>query len=179
MSRRAAVGVRVKHPHNARDAGLCGPAAWVARECDRSGGRAVVAAVASDHLVAARVPARQLDRVLVCLGAAVREERHGEIARGDFGKELAEAGARFGRHRRADRAELLCLALDRVDDLGVAVTDRNVYELRCEVEVALAVVIPEVAAFCTRYSDGVDRVLHRPGVEDVSFRVLNNLAAQL
>src|SRR6187397_1459878 len=43
---------------------------------DRAAGRAVVRAVARDDLVAARVPARELDRVLVRLGAPVREERH-------------------------------------------------------------------------------------------------------
>src|ERR1700752_1057877 len=43
---------------------------------DRAAGRAVVRAVARDDLVAARRPARELDRVLVGLGAAVREEAH-------------------------------------------------------------------------------------------------------
>ena len=61
----------------------------------------------------------------------------------------------------------------------MAVADRNVDELRCEVEVALAVVIPEVAALGTRYGNGVDRVLYRPGIEDVTLCVLDDLAARL
>src|ERR1700675_3010663 len=46
---------------------------------------AVVAAVTGDHLVSARVPTRELDRVLVRLRAAVREERHRDVARRHLG----------------------------------------------------------------------------------------------
>ena len=48
------------------------------------------------------------------------------------------------RHRRADRRELVRLLLDRRDDLRVLVADRDVDELRGEVEVALPLVVPEV-----------------------------------
>ena len=178
MAGRAAVGVRVEHAHDARDAGLGGPAARVAGERDRAGRRAVVAAVARDDLVPARVPARELDRVLVRLGAAVREERHRQVAGRDLGEQLPEPRARLGRHRRPDRRELLGLLLDRRDHLRVAVADRDVDELRGEVEVALAVVVPEVPALGARDRDRVDRVLHRPRVEDVALRVLDDLLAR-
>jgi len=59
------------------------------------------------------------------------------------------------------------------------VADRDVDELGGEVEVALAVVVPEVAPLGARDGDGVDLVLHRPGVEDVALRVLYDLPAQL
>ncbi len=176
---RAAVGVRVEHPHDAGQSRLGGPAARVAGERDSAGGRTVVAAVARDDLVAARVPAGELDRVLVRLGAAVREERHAEVARRHFRQELPEAGARLGRHRRPDRRELLRLVLDRLDDLRVRVADRDVDELRGEVEVRLAVVVVEVAPFRALDRDRVDRVLDAPGVEDVVLRVLDDLPTQL
>ena len=173
---RAAVRVRVEHAHDAGDAGLGGPAARVAGERDRAGRRAVVAAVARDDLVAARVPARELDRVLVRLGAAVREERHREVAGRHLGDQARERRARLGRHRRPDRAELVGLLLDRGDEPRVLVADRDVDELRREVEVALAVVVPEVAPLRARDRDRVERVLHRPGVEDVALRFFDDRA---
>ena len=171
MAGGAAVRVRVEHPHDAGDAGLRRPAARVAGERDRARRRAVVAAVARDDLVPAGVPARELDRVLVRLGAAVREERHRDVARRHLGDQARERRARLGRHRRADRAELVRLLLDRGDEPRMLVADRDVDELRREVEVALAVVVPEVAALGAGDGDRVERVLHRPGVEDVPLRV--------
>src|SRR4051795_9962566 len=44
------------------------------------------------------------------------------------GEQARERRARLGRHRRADRAELVRLLLDRRDDLGMLVADRNVDE---------------------------------------------------
>src|SRR5205085_11439673 len=70
VARRAAIRVRVEHAHDAGPPGLGGPAARVAGERPRAGPRAVVRAIARDHLVAPRVPARELDRVLVRLRAA-------------------------------------------------------------------------------------------------------------
>src|SRR5262249_1866784 len=45
---------------------------------------------------------------------------------------------------------------------------------RCEIQVPLAVVVPEMSALGTGDRDRVDRVLHRPGVEDVLLRVLDD-----
>ena len=80
---------------------------------------------------------------------------------------------------RPDRAELVGLLLDRRDELRVLVADRDVDELRGEVEVAVAVVVPEVAALGAGDRDRVERVLHRPGVEDVPLRVGLDLLAEL
>ena len=63
--------------------------------------------------------------------------------------------------------QLVGLLLDRGDDLRVLVPDRDVDELRGEVEVAVPVVVPEPAALGARDRQRVDLVLHRPGVEDV------------
>ena len=87
--------------------------------------------------------------------------------------------ARLGRHRRPDRGQFLRLLLDRGDDLRVPVADRHVHELRGEVEVALAVVVPEVAALGARDGNRVDRALHRPGVEDELLRVRLDLLPEL
>ena len=179
MAGGAAVGVRVERAHDARHPRLDGPAARIAGQRDGAVRGAVVRAVARDDLVPAGDHAGELDRVLVGLGAAVREERDGEIARRHLGQQPAELGARLARHRRADRAQLVGLILDRLDDLRVLVADVDVDELRREVEVALAVVVPEMPALGTGNGDRVDRVLHRPRVENVLLRVGDDLRAQV
>ena len=55
------------------------------------------------------------------------------------------------------------------------VPDVHVHELRGEVEVAVAVVVPEVPSFGARDRDRVDRVLHRPRVEDVLLGIRGDL----
>ena len=131
--------------HDARHAGLGGPAARVAgqrrssRRCRRGSERYV-----GHHLVAAGVDARHAHGVLGRLGAAVGEEHHVEVARARARPPAAASSARFvvGVLRR-DRAEQVGLLLDRRDHLRVLVADVGVDELRREVEVALAVVVPE------------------------------------
>ena len=174
-----AVGVRVECPHDTRHARLDGPPAWVAGERDGAVGGAVIGAVARDDLVAAGDHPGELDGVLVRLRATVREERDREVAGRHLGEHAPELGARLVRHRRADRAQLVGLLLDRRDDLRVLVADADVDELRGEVEVALAVVVPEIPALCTRDRDRIDRALHRPRVENVLLRVGDDLCAEV
>src|SRR5262249_8563047 len=128
MAGRATVGERIEHPHDAGNAGLGGPAARGTPGRGRAGGRAAVAALAGDDLVSSRVPPRELDRVLVRLGSAVSEERHRDVARRHLGEQPRERRPRLGRHRRADRAELVGLLLDRRDELRMLVADRDVDE---------------------------------------------------
>jgi hypothetical protein len=80
-------------------------------------------------VIASGVPARELDGVLVRFGAAVREEGHLKITRGDLGQQACQCGARLGGHGRADRAELLGLLLDRRDDLRMLMPDGDIDEL--------------------------------------------------
>ena len=68
---------------------------------------------------------------------------------------------------RGDRAELVGLLLDRRDQLGVLVADVDVDELAGEVEVAVALVVPEPRALGADDDERVERGLRRPGVEDV------------
>ena len=143
------------------------PAPRVAGERDRSAGRAVVRAVARDDLVAAGHPAREPDRVLVRLGAAVREERVVEVAGHHLCDQARGLRALVVRHRRPDRAEQVGLVLDRLDDTRMLVADRDVDELRGEVEVALPVVVPEVAALGSGDRERRERRLHGPRVDQV------------
>ena len=97
-------------------------------------------------LVAARVPAGELDCIFVRLRTTVREEASAQIARRHLREETRQLGPLVVSHRRPDRAEPISLILDRLHELRVLVADRRVDELRREIEVALPVVIPEVPA---------------------------------
>ena len=104
--------VRIGHVHDAGDAGLGRPSPRIAGERDRAGGRAVIRAVARQDLVAAGVPARRLDRVLVGLGAAVGEEEAVDVAGRDGGELRAQARANLGGHERVGVRQLRRLLLD-------------------------------------------------------------------
>ena len=102
------------------------------------------------------------------------------VARGHLGEEPSQLGAPLVvAERRCDRAELAGLRLDRRDELGMLMADVDVDQLRREVEVALAVEVPDVAALGAGDRHGVDLVLHRPGVEDVLLRVLDDLRPEV
>ncbi len=176
---RTAVRVRIEHPNDAAHPRLVRPASRVARQDDRAVGRAVVRAVARDDLVPPGREAREPDRVLVRLRARVREERHAQVARRDLLQQATEVRARLRGHRRPDRAEAVRLLLDRRDDLRVLVADVDVDELRREIEITRALVVPEVPAFGPGHRDRVDRVLRGPRVEDVLLRVLDDLGAEI
>ena len=120
--------------------------------------RAVVRAVARDDLVAAGdIRASLIAFSFASAPPFVKNETERSPGR-HLGEQAPELRARLVRHRRADRAELVGLLLDRRDDLRVLVADVDVDELRREVEVALAVVVPEVPALGARDRDRVDRV---------------------
>ena len=168
VARRTAVLVRIQEPDDPRDPRLGGPAPSVAGQRGGSRGRAVVGAIARDHLLAARVPARELDRALVRLRTAVREERPRQVARRHLGEESGELAAGVVRELRADRAEPLSLLLDRGHEPRVLVPDVQADRLGAEVEIPLPVVVPETTALAARHRDRVELRLDRPGMEDVS-----------
>ena len=180
MAGGAAVGVGVEHPHDARQPGLGVPAARVAGERDRAG-RWRRGSCGSARSTLCR-PVTQRATLIAFSFASAPPFVKNDIFRlpGVTSASIrAERRARLGRHRRPDRAELLGLLLDRRDHLRVPVADRDVDELRGEVEVALAVVVPEVAALGAGDRNRVDRALHRPGVEDELLRVRLDLRAEL
>ena len=164
---RRAVGVRPPELDDAGEARLAGPAPGIAGHRDRPTRRPVVAAVRGEHLVPAGVAAGHADGVLRRLGAAVGEEDHVEVAGGELGDQAGGFAAGVVGEDRRDRAELVGLLLDRRHQLGVLVPDVEVDELAGEVEVALAVLVPEAGALATGDDDGVEQRLRRPGVEHV------------
>ena len=171
--------IRIEHVDDARHAGLGGPAPRIAGQHHRAGGAAVVRAVERQHLVAAGVLARDLDRVLVGLGAAVGEEEDVDVARTDLGELAAEPRARLGGHERIGVGERLGLLRDGADDALVAVADVDAHQLAVEVEEPLAFRRPEPAALRAGHRNRIDRALRRPLEERVLLREIDDgLAAQ-
>ena len=136
LAERAPVAVAVEGVDHAGHAGLERHPAPVAGQRHRAEGGAVVAAIAADDLAPAGDQAGQLDRVLVGLGAAQGEEHLGEA----LGRHRQQALGQLdlGREHRGRRrdAQLIGLALDRVDDPAVAVAEAGLVAERAEVEPA-------------------------------------------
>ena len=123
----------------------------VAREGAERG--AVVGDLARDELVAlalaahAVVLARELDGGLDGLGAAGREEDAVEVAGGEAGDARGELDrARVRVAPVGEEAELLDLLGGGLADLGAAVAGVHAEQRGQAVEVALAVLVPDVAA---------------------------------
>ena len=148
-----AIAVRVRNVNPARSEGL----ELAAKRRDAGGaegaeGGAVVRDLARDQLglqgvsPGAVVAARQLDRRLDRLRAAVAEEDPVQVARrqrGDPRRQLDRP--RMGVAPHGDEVELADLRRHRVAQLAAAVTGVDAEEGREAVEIAVAVVVPDVA----------------------------------
>ena len=154
--------IRIENVDDAGDAGLGRPAARIAGQRDRARRAAVIRAIAREDLVAAGVPARDLDRVLVRLGAAVGEEEAVDVAGRDLGELGAQPRARLGGHERIGVGEHRRLFLDRANDALVAVADVDAHQLAVEVDEALAFGRPEVDALRARDGNRIDLRLRGP-----------------
>jgi hypothetical protein len=108
------------------------------------------------------VQARHPDGVLDGLGAAVGEEDLVQLARGALGDEAGRLGAHVDGEGRREGRQLSGLFLDGGDDVGVLVADVRVDQAAGEVEVAVAVVVPEVRALGPRHRQWIDARLCGP-----------------
>ena len=146
---------------------LIGPAARITRGLDRCAGVAVVAAVCRQHLVLVRVQARHADRILHRVGPAVGEEDLLVTRARAIDDALGGLAAHVVGVLRCDGRQTRGLVLDRLDDLGVLVADVDIDQLTGEVQVAVAVVVPEVAPLRGGNRQRLDLRLCAPRVEDV------------
>src|SRR5262249_24272374 len=138
--------------------------------------RAVVARVARDDLRAPGHHARDLNRGLDGLGAAGGEEELLETARHDLEELLGDGGADIACERRADERELARLPADRLDDGRVLLPEVRAHELRREIQVALAGLVPEVDALGVRDVERLPALLEAPGAVGVAGGQLRDVA---
>ena len=147
------VGVRVRHVGGAREQRLeRAPDGGDAGRGQRAHGRAVVGELARDDLVAPGVAgqlvvlAAELERGVDRLGAAGGEEDAVEVAGGELGdarRELDRLRVRVGPVRV--EAELLGLVGAGLGDVAAAVADVHAEQGGEAVEIAVAVLVPDVA----------------------------------
>ncbi len=162
----AAVRIRVEHAHHAGHRRLGGPAPRVAGERRGACRGAVIAAVAGDDLLPPGDPARQLDGVLVGVGAARGEQRHAEVARRHLGEQPGELRPRLAGEGRRQAVQRLRLAPHRLDQPRVPVAEVQVHHLGGEVQVAASVGVPEPAALPAADAQPVGAALGAPRVDD-------------
>ena len=149
--------VRVEDVHHARQTRLGAPPPRIARQRDRPVSTAVVGAVARGTL-ASGVCARQLDRVLVGVRAAVGEEEHVDVAWRERCELRPQPPADLRRHERVRVGHRRRLLLNGGNDALVAVSGVDAHQLTVEVEIALAVKGPEVHALGAGHGDGNRRL---------------------
>ena len=119
-----------------------------------------------------------LHRVLVRLRPAQREERLLDVA-GPQRRELApEESALLVGEQRRDVREALGLAPDRLDDLPISVPDVDAHQLAVQIQVALAVDVPEVDALGASDRDRSGGGLRRPVVHRVALGELDDLLSR-
>src|SRR5699024_2748622 len=101
------------------------------------------------------------------LGAGMAAQRPIQVARGQFGDQASGLGSRPGRERRRQRRQLADLILHGRDQLWVLMADIEIDQLRGEIKIAVAVIIPEPNALACRDRQWIDMRLRRAGVKDV------------
>ena len=148
-----AVEERAEEVHDPRAPVVVGPAPRLAGQVGRRRRAPVVRAVPGEQLDPARVEPGHAGGVLDGLRSCVGEKDLVHAC----GSELADQPGGLAATPRSacngrDRAKSVRLRLDGRDDLRVLVADVGVDELTREVEVALAVVVPDVGALRRRRS---------------------------
>ncbi len=169
--------IPVDHVHDTRHRRLT-PAARLAGRRHRRGRGPVIRAIAREDLLAAGDGARDLEGILVGLGAAVGEEEDVDIAGRDRRELGTKTRARLRRHTtRRHVTEPRRLFLDRLDHARIAVPDIHAHQLAVEVDVALSFRCPEVNPLGAIHGNRIDRTLNGPLRDGVFLRQSNDFVA--
>ena len=167
--------IRVEDVHDAADRTLVRPPARIACGLHGRTRRAVVRAIAGEDLRPPRHGSRDLDRVLVGVGARQCEEDLVDIPGQERSKLRAQPRPRLMRHERADVGQLFRLALDRLDDPAVAVPGVDAHQLAVEVHEPPAVGGVEVDALGARHGQRLQPRLCHPVIQGVAQAELGDL----
>src|SRR5205809_2145567 len=123
--------------------------------------------MARDHLLATGHQARQAQRILVRFSTAQGEEESLQVTWRQLGQQLSKASADLGGELWRGEGEGAGLLGDRLGHATVSVTDVHAHQLAVEVDVALAVGVPEIDPLRAIDDDRIDLRLGGPGEEGV------------
>ena len=146
---------------------VTGPAARIAGEVHGELGAAMVRAVGREDLVAAGVEPGHADGMLIGIRTAVGEEDLIQLPGGPLRDQAGCLGAGVIDVARGDGAQFRCLGRDCGYDGGVLVADVCVDQLGREVQILVALTVPDVGSLGRGDHHGVQEVLGGPGMEDV------------
>ena len=147
---------------------LVRPTTWITSCRYSGGGVAVIATVEREHLVLTGVQASHTNRVFDSICATIGEEDLVHMRCGALCNQLGSLCARIICMLRSDSCEFGSLILNRFNDLGMLEADVGEYQLAGEIQVLVALVIPEVTTFSPSHRHWADLGLGRPRVENVS-----------
>ena len=97
-----------------------------------------------DHFEVTGVHARYLDSSLVCLSAAVREEALGDLSRSDLSDFLGKCDDGFVGEESRSVLQLVDLRFHLRGNPRVGMTNRDGHDAAEEVEILVAIGIPEI-----------------------------------
>ena len=131
-----AAGILVRHP------------APVAGGGNRAAGVAVIGAIGGEHFIAPGIEPRHTDGVLVGIGAGVGEEHFAKAFRRQLDNPLRRFAAGEVGGGGRDGHQLFQLGFHRRQHARMLIANVDVDQLAAEIQVSIAFVIPQLAAFC-------------------------------
>ena len=113
------------------------------------------------------VNTRQPNGVLIRVSAAVSEENFIHAIRCQVGDQLGRFATLVIGMLRGDGRQSRSLVLNGLYDFRVLMTDVDVHQLRGEIQVPIALVIPHIATLGRGRRERVQGALRTPGVKDM------------
>ena len=115
---------------------------------NRAAGIAVIGAIGGEHFIAPGIEPRHTDGVLVGIGAGVGEEHFAKAFRRQLDNPLRRFAAGEVGGGGRDGHQLFQLGFHRRQHARMLIANVDVDQLAAEIQVSIAFVIPQLAAFC-------------------------------
>ncbi len=158
----ALITVGIPNPDKARNSWFLRKTSWIPRCCYRPLGGPVIGPPAGNDLIPSGICPCDLYSILIGRGSPNGEKALGEISGGYLCQKLSQLSSIFIGEGGAHVADLIRLLLNGLDDLGMLVPSVYVDQLGAEIEVSLALFIPETASPGLGNDKGFKGLLGRP-----------------
>ena len=143
------------------------PTTWITSRGYRGGGVAVIAAIERQNFVFTGVQTRHANRVFVCIGTAISKENLVEVSTSAIGDQLGSFRTSIVSVLRSNRGEFGGLILNCLHNFWMLETDIGKYQLAREIQILVALVIPEITSQPPSNWHRANQPLGRPGVKHV------------